>query len=403
MAKTGPTDGGHDTTAATEPSRLARLRDYRRVHGGGALGRKLAQVGIRTLFKCAALATYYPTVGAEILRWKWRPPSTVLGTEEGELRFPGGRFATFLVHQPTQTPWYVQNALNALAEARINVLLVFNHPVEGERLAAFRRRSFRLMIRDNTGLDIGGYRDGYLALRAEETLERLLFLNDSVYYFESGLSSLFERLMSSRADLSAPYENRQFTYHIQSFCLSLSGDLARHPDVSRFFERYVPVSSRRWAIHRGEFGLSRALTGAARDIEIVYPIELLGENEDELPEAFRADPARFLPIALRRRFAWLREQAGATSESPLATALRLASPYSQIHTAGFLFRSMLGAPLVKRDLVYREQFTTDEARDLLTVTGHEGHLEEIVADLNRKGEGSRLRGMDQGRYVAGMI
>lgn len=403
MTTTDRQDGNHDTRAATEPSPLARLLDYRRAHGTGGLAQKLAEVGVRTLFKYAALATYYPAVGAERLRWRLRRSPTILGIEDGDLHFPGGRFAVFLVHQPNRTPWYVENALRALAEARTNVLIVFNHPVDATRLAAFRRRSFRLMIRDNTGFDIGGYRDGYLALRDEEALERLLFLNDSVYFFETGLSAFIERLMSSQADLSAPYENRQFTYHIQSFCLSLSRDLVRHPDVRRFFEEYEPVSSRRWAIHRGEFGLSHALVGAARGLEILYPIERLGENGAEAPEAFLADPARFLPISLRRRYAWLRSQPGLAAEPALATALRLASPYSQIHTAGFLFRSMLGAPLVKRDLVYREQFTAQEARDLLSVTGHEGHLEEIVADLTRKGEGSRLRGMDQGRYVAGMI
>ena len=382
---------------------LRTMRDYREAHGDAELARRLAHVAERTAFKWAALSTYYPAVGAAALRWKLRPFETILSVAEGERRFAGGRFAIFLVYQPDRTPWYVRNALRALAEARINVLLVFNHPLDETRLAEFRASCFRLMIRNNAGLDIGGYRDGYLALREAEGLERLLFLNDSVYFFETGLRELLERLVSSKADVTAAYENRQFHYHLQSFCLALSREMVGHEAVRRFFAGYVPINSRRWAIHRGEVGLSEALVQAARTIEVVYRLEDLETREEALPRAFVANPSDFLPIVLRRRYDWMRRQAPAADETPLETYVRLVAGQSQIHAAGFLFRARLGSPLMKRDLVFRQVYSPDEVRNLLGIVGDEGHAEEIVADLTRKGIGGELRGLQLGRYAAGMI
>lgn len=382
---------------------LDRAVQYGQAHGGAALARYGVEVVHRTALKYAALATYYPSVAAEALRWKLRPSQTVMRVVDGELSFPSGRFAVFLVFQPQGTPWYVENALAALAAARINVLLVFNHPLEEARLDAFRRASFRVMVRNNAGLDIGGYRDGYLSLCDDAAVQRLLLLNDSVYFFAEGLASFFERLMASEADVCAPFENRQFHYHIQSFCLSLSRRTMCHEAVRRFFADYIPVNSRRWAIHRGELGLSAALKDAARDIEILYPAERLAAHPGPLPALVQEDGARFLPIALRNRFEWMRRQPGIAAEPLLATVVRLAGNYSQIHTAGFLFRALLGAPLMKRDLVFREQFTGEDVRHLLAAIGDEGHLEAILADLGRKGDGRSLRGLQRGRYVAGMI
>jgi hypothetical protein len=397
----------HDQTrrdlTATEPGALDRIRRYRGANGDVALAKKMCDIAIRTGLTYAALATYYPSVALAAARWRLRPQETILRRIEGECRHEGGRFAVFLVYQPRETPWYVQNALEALRQAGVNVLLVFNHELDPEREAYFRRSSSRILIRNNAGLDIGGYRDGYLELRDDPRVERLLFLNDSVYFFRDGLTAFFDRLMGSQADVAAPFENRQHHYHIQSFCLAISGAMVRHPAVGRFFQSYLPINSRRWAIHEGEVALSRLLTATTDRIEILYRVEDLLDHEAALPAAVTERLTHFLPILLRKRYDWMRQGEAGHTASGLASFVRLASGYSQVHTAGFLFRLVLGSPLLKRDLVFREQFTLDDSRALLVETGHEGHLDSIVADLNRKGDGSSLRGLNRGRYVAGMI
>ena len=305
------TDGMNDQDsagrglAATEPSVLDRVRRYRRSEGSRALMGKMADVALRTGLTYAALATYYPSVAIAALRWKLRPTETVIRRIEGDCRHDGGRFAIFLVYQPIETPWYVRNALEALREAGVNVLLVFNHALHPDREAYFRCLSYGILIRNNAGLDIGGYRDGYLALRDDPQLERLLFLNDSVYFFQAGLTEFFDRLMGSTADVAAPFENRQHHYHIQSFCLAISGEMVRHPSIRAFFDNYLPINSRRWAIQKGEVALSHLLTATTDRIEILYRVEDLLAHETSLPTARADDLTQFLPILLRKRYEWM--------------------------------------------------------------------------------------------------
>jgi hypothetical protein len=63
---------------------------------------------------------------------------------------------------------------------------------------------------------------------------------------------------------------------------------------------------------------------------------------------------------------------------------------SQIHTGGFLYRKYLGCPIMKRDLLYRGQFSADEIEQALVETGHEDHLDEIMTDFKRKGDSKHL-------------
>ena len=127
---------------------------------------------------------------------------------------------------------------------------------------------------------MGAYKDAVAHLGGEP-VRRLLFLNDSIYYFAAGLPALFERLFSSQADLCASHENVQFSAHLQSFCLSVCGSLVRGDIFRRFWTRYVPVQSRRWAIHKGEVGLSAALLPAAREVEVLYRAEEIASLDIE--------------------------------------------------------------------------------------------------------------------------
>jgi hypothetical protein len=377
--------------------RLDRLRQrlvrYHRQHGAGGLLVRLVQIlWARALRPLVLVLFYYPAIIWDAVRWHLRQSPTVLQVEEGDARFDGGRHAVFVLWQPERTPWYVLNALRALAAIRANVLIVANHPLDKQRLAELRPLCARILIRDNTGLDMGAYKDA-IAHLAGETIDRLLLLNDSIYYFESGLVGLFERLLASRADLCASHENVQFTPHLQSFCLSVSGRLARSDAFQRFWSRYVPAGSRRWAIHKGEIGLSSALLPEAGSVEVIYQAQDLSRTT-ALPSRALA----YLPIPQRLQLALAREPA--LSPERLAALL---TQGSQIHTGGFLFRQLEGAPLLKRDLVFRQQFTADEAESLLRATGHEGHLAEIMADLTRKGPPPAYGTLRHAKWAMGLI
>ncbi|MDQ0346646.1 rhamnan synthesis F family protein [Ancylobacter vacuolatus] len=314
--------------------------------------------------------------------------------QAGQLHHPGNVHAVFLIWQPIQTPWYVKNALEALAQAGINVTLVVNHPLDEARLAELAPWVDRLMLRDNTGFDMGGYRDAILSF-AGRAPERLLVLNDSVYYFRAGLTDLFQRLATSSCDVCAAYENWDHHYHIQSFCYSISRHVLEQPAFQRFWQRYLPVNVRRWAIHRGEVRSSRCMVRQARSIEVLFSPARLRAVLDELDPAALRDLAPYLPIDLRPalRGARLRQ------EVLVAQLLDAVMARSQIHSGGFLYRRFLGAPMLKRDLVFRSQYHLHEVETLLHATGEESHAPEILTDMRVKGVGAQLRGRARMRFL----
>ena len=311
----------------------------------------------------------------------------------GQLHHPGNVHAVFLIWQPRQTPWYVTNALEALAQAGINVTLVVNHPLSEARLAELTPWVDRLMLRDNAGFDMGGYRDAILSF-AGRPPERLLILNDSVYYLRTGLVEMFQRLATSPSDICATYENWDHHHHIQSFCYSISRHVLEQPAYQRFWQRYLPVNVRRWAINKGEVRSSRCMIRQARSVEVLFTPARLREALNGLDPAALRDLAPYLPIDQRPalRGARLRQ------EPLVAQLLDAVMARSQIHTGGFLYRRFLGAPLMKRDLVYRSQYHLHELETLLHAIGEEHHAPDILTEMRAKGIGGQLRGRARIRF-----
>jgi hypothetical protein len=347
----------------------------------------------------AHILFYYPKI---ISAWTTRrsgKTSFIIEAKEGARQFDNGLFAIFLIWQPETLSWYVRNALEALAEAKVNVILVVNHPLngamEGQLIASCRQ----ILIRDNTGFDIGGYQDATKWLRDNCSVDRLLYLNDSVYYFREGLTDTFDRLANSKADVCSVFENWEFTYHVQSFCFSISRQVFDSPAFVNFWNNYLPVNSRLWAIQRGEIGLSKAIVPHSKSFEVIYSPNDVRDKIGSLGQDELLQINKYLPIRIRFNDigSTLQRQ---TIEDHLINQL---SSYSQIHTGGFLYRKFLGNPLIKRDLVYRAQFSIYDVEHCLKAIGHEDHLDEILSDMRRKGNGNQLPLLKKIQFMEGII
>lgn len=312
---------------------------------------------------------------------------------EGRLTHAGNVHAVFLIWQPRETRWYVRNALAALAEAGINVTLVVNHPLPPDRLEDLKAWSQRIMLRDNSGFDMGGYRDAILSFSGRPP-DRLLILNDSVYYFRTGLTEMFRRLTTSECDVCGTFENWEHHHHIQSFCYSISRYILEQPRYVRFWKNYLPVNVRRWAINKGEVRSSRCMIRHARSTEVLFSPARLREALDRLEPMDIRDLAEHLPLDLRPGVRAARPRRELVTGQLLEAVVRR----SQIHTGGFLYRRFLGAPMIKRDLLYRGQYHMHEIEALLHALGAEGHEQEILTEMRVKGIGAHLRGRARLRY-----
>ena len=98
----------------------------------------------------------------------------------------------------------LSNALSALNGLGIKVIAVVNHPLNDERLSELKKRCAHVLIRNNKGFDIGGYRDATLFIRERLKPRRVCYFNDSVYYFTEGLPDLFDKLANSTGRYCCP-------------------------------------------------------------------------------------------------------------------------------------------------------------------------------------------------------
>jgi hypothetical protein len=341
----------------------------------------------------------WPIQKARLRRWRGMEKS-VLSIVDGGTHHPGQTHAIFIIWQPIKTSWSVWNMLGALDRAGVNVTLVVNHPLPDDRIEALGRRVARVMLRDNSGRDIGGYRDATLFLEREAQPERVLYLNDSVYIFERGLDPLVKRLVDSTADVCTAFECWKPRHHYQSFCYSVSGKLFRSSAWQGFWNDYLPVDSRLWAIRKGEIASSAVMNRISESIEVVFSLAALqrslgGLSRDELKAHIG-----YLPEPLRLT-------ASETSRMDRSAIMREITAQlmtlSQIHTGGMLFRRFIDCPLMKRDIVFRDHYSVNEVEILLDEIGHEGHAADILTDLRRRGSGASSGSWNRARIRVGIL
>jgi len=328
--------------------------------------------------------------------------NSILSIEGGQREHKNNRYAIFLIYQPKGIPWYVTNALESLNEAGINVIAVVNHSVSDFQLSYLKKNSKIVILRDNLGFDIGAFRDVTLYLNSQKMdIERIIYMNDSTYFFKNGLTNLFSDLITSQFDICAPFENWEIHYHIQSFCFSISGRIFRNSNFQAFWRNYIPVNSRLWAINKGEVGLSRAMIPLAESIDIIYKPNKLRDHLSGITTlGDRINLARLIPIPIRSQSS---ELCSLTQPEVPQFFISKISGGSQIHTGGFIYRKYSRCPLMKRDLLYRGQFTIDDIEDALIETGHEDHFDEIMTDFRKKGKASQLTIIKKLQAASGII
>ncbi len=373
------------------------------------LGR-IADLGDRALQQFVLFFFYYLPLPLKLLNPLLRR-SDVCRTYQGSSRFQSGRYAIYVLWQPDGTvPWYVRNLLEALRDQQVDTIAVVNHEPSPEQLGILRELCAELMIRGNKGSDFGAYRDAVLHLtRENKTISRLLLLNDSVYVFPRGLKALVAELLSDEYPVTAAYECWERLYHLQSFCIGLSGTVLYHPEVQAFWERYRPIATRRWRIDQGEVGLSAALRKASPRFKVVYGINRLLASMTEGDDWTAILKHReFVPRPLRHLFppddilSVLRETDPAERELLLRRLKEglsdLLMVRAQAHTGAFLFPKFLGSPFLKRDLVYREQFTLYEVERILGELDLGEFQERIADEIRQRGSAGHLRGLARRKY-----
>ena len=308
---------------------------------------------------------------------------------EGGACRPSQKVAVFVVYSRTRPPAFTTHIIAALNRRSFNIIVVSNGGLDRQSRAALLADCCLLIERENVGRDFGGYKDGIrIALQRFPQLQRLIIANDSLYFLPGRLDALVEAL-DGPEDFIGVSEVFEHHYHVASFLLSFGPGVVADPEFRRFWQGYRPLATRMWAILQGEGELTRRLMAAGHKPHVLFraqqllpKLRALGADEREAAMALFSRPMRQALMSV------LSPPSAAVQPSPDGFATAVVEEVlarNQMHAAGLAFVKFLGLPLIKRDIVYREQFTLAEIEALASGLGLPAALQGgIIADLDRR-------------------
>ncbi len=160
--------------------------------------------------------------------------------------------------------------LRALAAAGFTVVVLSTATMPEEERAKLRAACAMLIMRDNVGLDFGGWIEAFRRF-SPITSEMLLFANDSVYAPVGDLAGFIDRLTATPADFYGVVESLEITPHLQSWFLLFRPSAYTSPAFLDLLGTPIPPTmSKTEIIARYEVGLTGTLVAAGLRFHAAY-------------------------------------------------------------------------------------------------------------------------------------
>jgi hypothetical protein len=377
-------------------------------------------------------------------------------TSEGDV------FCVFLLYQKYNIPDNVLNVMRELNENGVQIIVVSNLKLNSVAKAEISPYIKRLIIRRNIGRDFGGYRYGVLKVLDDYDPERLIILNDSVFYRREGLKEFISEMLKDR-DFIGVAENYEFQYHVGSYALSLGKKIISDKRFRQYWKRYKLSEVRPKVIKRGEMGLNKLIINkiGVKPYVIYSPYKLQDaikkKGFDQLIDAYAAMPSKFISVCddnIFERLSSIAEEWYLSSGEEISrfvgndklslemadelfvriTRVRAVSDLigiskdeigkrvsdynkeeitkeiidfamqgSQIHWAAALLVSYLNCPLIKNDLVVRLIYSPAELHYFAKYMSSDEYTEFLYIQTNRGVPTIHWKGFKRAMLMLGYI
>lgn len=200
----------------------------------------------------------------------------------------GPNVAILLIYQPDTLAPSVLHLCKHLHDKGFATQIVSNGTLPVSSKTALQPHVWKILERPNFGYDFGGYRDGLRAL--DVTPERLLILNDSIWYPVWDNDTLLDDLAALNADIAGTnLRVRGAERFLESYCYLIRGAVLKHAAFWAYWNTLKITSNKYKVIRRGERGFSRAMLAAGLDVRGLYE-----------PDVFLADLAKQSDDFLRK-------------------------------------------------------------------------------------------------------
>jgi Rhamnan synthesis protein F len=206
------------------------------------------------------------------------------------------KVAVYLIFQPQGIPASLLQTCRMIEAAGYAPLVVSNATLTVDALASLRQVAWRIIQRPNYGYDFGGYREGILHLQDQGiTPDRLLVMNDSIWFPLGPEDTLLPRLEASGLDVAGSIVHRSFkktllrrraTRVIESYLFLFSRRAVESDTFQRFWRGYWMSSNKFSAVRRGERRVAEAMMAGGLTADGLFSREGFLAAIEGQPNAF---------------------------------------------------------------------------------------------------------------------
>lgn len=284
----------------------------------------------------------------------------------------GTRLVLYLVFQPLGLPRSHYLAIEEFLRQGHTVMVVSNGRLVKEDRERLQSLCWRVLERENTGYDFGGYRCGFHYLKQQGFFPEVLSLvNDSVWFPVVPDDKTLVKTECVVRDFGgavcldeAPPRKGSL---VLSYWLTFRRMLLQSESFQEFWRQYVPTDSKTLAVKLGERGLSRYLHDSGWRAEGLYTKPVL---MDTLRHASGEDLRRTLLYAAYTDSDFVSESQQLLSRYQSSESWRLdclafiekvAGRRNWIHSFCYAAVGILGVPFLKKNnlrlqVLMREQY-----------------------------------------------
>jgi hypothetical protein len=303
---------------------------------------------------------------------------------QGDLKFQSKKTVIFVLYQNDKIPFYVQNVLDVLQTLKVNCVLNVNDQFSQKNIEKLKKQSSQILIRRNFGFDFAAYKDTIHQLDLKHQ-ERLVLMNDTMFYFKKNIDKLFIQLFDDAYDVIAFSQNNfGSNVHLQSFLLSFGSRVIQDKEFIKYWRNYKTFNSRYYVIEKGEIGLSRkVLSKYNKYTKVIYNAEFLMWKLKTIPLQIRR-LFTIEPIAPLAKINYVKFDDKILDEEKI---LEIFYRTSIVHSASFVIANSGFGVQLKRDIVYRHILSLEQVRQ---------NLERLDLDVNEIAQA--IREMEQKGY-----
>ncbi len=193
-------------------------------------------------------------------------------------------------HQDGIVAVHVLHYLRALRDAGFVTVVLSTASLDTEGCDALRNAGADVILRENRGMDFGGWIEAcrrFFPLRAD----LLLLANDSVYGPLSDLSAFVDRLLAHEADFYGAVESQEIAPHLQSWFVMLRPAAYRSRAFTELMCTPMPEMADKLAlVTRYEVGLTQHLAAAGLRYYAAFSLR----GRDGIARRYPYNPAHLL-------------------------------------------------------------------------------------------------------------